>query len=173
MAEGTCTYVHTEFIGSKYKKNKIKIHVHEQRMITSLVCVLKSHHPRYCNRLSELVHHWNGKRHEPAVLTGESLLNGKSKTSSISASSSTRFNRQNNCQPQVVSLFCIFCPLPVFTSLWFSLKRTILSNRGRSWASLWKDLFLRNQKISFFFIVPPENNIKPKLLLLFKKCIQV
>lgn len=37
MAECTCTFVHTEFIGSKYKKIKLKIQVHEQHMITSLV----------------------------------------------------------------------------------------------------------------------------------------
>lgn len=130
--------------------------------IWSLVwlCIVKSQYFKSSNRLSELMHYWNGKRHEPAVLTGESLLDGKSKTAAVLGSSSTNFNR-HNCH---LKSLCFLRPLTVFYITLIFFKADNPEQSGGSWASLWKYHFLCNQKISFFFIVPPENKINTRII---------
>lgn len=89
-------------------------------------------------------------------------VNGKSKTA---ASWVLQAQVSTSTTTATSSLFFFLCPLLVFISLFF-LSRQPWATRGGSWATLWKHHFLYNQKMSFFFIVPPENNIKSEIKLL-------
>lgn len=90
-------------------------------------CILKSHYPKYSNRLSELMHHWNGKRHKPAVLTGESLLNGKSKTAA-----SWVLQAQISTDRTAITSSLFFLSTVGFYIVSFPLKWTILSDAGEA-----------------------------------------
>lgn len=120
-AESACTYVHTAFIGSRYKKNKNTCtRTTHDRLFG---CILKSHYPKYSNIRAHASLKW--KKTQASNIDWRVSAQWKVKDSSILGS-------QILTDRTAITSSLFFYPLLLFGLLSFPLKWTILSDAGEA-----------------------------------------